>query len=139
MGALGDVLGGLFGRSISFDDEATATDGFEDDMNDMKSDDTKSDDTKTDDTKNTKTDATKMTDATKTDAQRQPRNQPVTPTTAARRGRERLMNLGDEVHKVLPVVHYVESDSGGRGTREPTVYVLRVSQSPPSCLPVVRP
>ena len=129
MGALGDVLGGLFGRSISFDDEATATDGFEDDMNDMKSDDTK----------NTKTDATKMTDATKTDAQPQPRNQPVTPTTAARRGRERLMNLGDEVHKVLPVVHYVESDSGGRGTREPTVYVLRVSQSPPSCLPVVRP
>jgi len=139
MGALGDVLGGLFGRSISFDDEATATDGFEDDMNDMKSDDTKSDDTKTDDTKNMKTDATKMTDATKTDAQPQLRNQPVTPTTAARRGRERLMNLGDEVHKVLPVVHYVESDSGGRGTREPTVYVLRVSQSPPSCLPVVRP
>ena len=39
-------------------------------------------------------------------------------------GRERLMNLGEEVHKLLPDLTSVEDDSpvgGGRATREPTV------------------
>ena len=50
----------------------------------------------------------------------------VTPSDAAKIGRERILNLGEEIHKVLPVVDGsdvagAEGGGGGRGTREPTV------------------